>query len=64
MDILTKIISKKIDELKYLRQKKSISDLERSHFFSKKNKSIVKAIKEKEISIIAEHKRKSPSKSR
>lgn len=63
MDILTRIISKKIDELKYLRQKKSISDLERSHFFSKKNKSIVKAIKEKEISIIAEHKRKSPSKS-
>tara|TARA_B100001093_G_scaffold50590_1_gene43001 strand:- start:4700 stop:5491 length:792 start_codon:yes stop_codon:yes gene_type:complete len=63
MDILSKIITRKIDELRYLKQKKSIADLEKSNYFSKKNNSIVKSIKEKDIAIIAEHKRKSPSKS-
>ena len=63
MDILSKIISKKIDELNQLKRSISISDLESSEFFERNNKSIVNGLIENEISIIAEHKRKSPSKS-
>ena len=63
MDILSKIISKKIDELNQLKKTISISDLENSKFFERNNKSIVNGLIENEISIIAEHKRKSPSRS-
>ena len=63
MDILSKIISKKIDELNQLKRSISISDLENSEFFERNNKSIVNGLIENEISIIAEHKRKSPSRS-
>ena len=62
MDILTKIISKKIDELNQLKRVISTSDLESSEFFERNNKSIVSGLIGNEISIIAEHKRKSPSK--
>ena len=63
MDILSKIISKKIDELSQLKRTISISDLESSEFYERNNKSIVSGLIENEISIIAEHKRKSPSRS-
>ena len=63
MDILSRIVNKKIDELRYLKKSIPISDLENSSFFSKKNKSISSSIINKDLGIIAEHKRKSPSKS-
>ena len=63
MDILSKIISKKIDELNQLKKSISISELENSEFFERNNKSIVNGLIENDISIIAEHKRKSPSRS-
>ena len=63
MDILSKIISKKIDELNQLKRVISTSDLESSEFFERNNKSIVSGLIGNEISIIAEHKRKSPSRS-
>jgi len=56
MDILSKIISKKIDELNQLKRTISISDLENSEFFERNNKSIVNGLIENDISIIAEHK--------
>ena len=63
MDILSRIVNKKIDELRYLKKSLPISDLENSSFFSRKNKSISSSIINKDLGIIAEHKRKSPSKS-
>ena len=63
MDILSRIVNKKIDELRYLKKSIPISDLENSSFFSRKNKSISSSIINKDLGIIAEHKRKSPSKS-
>ena len=63
MDILSRIVNKKIDELRYLKKSTPISDLENSGFFSRKNKSISSSIINKDLGIIAEHKRKSPSKS-
>ena len=63
MNILSKIISKKIDELNQVKRVISISELESSEFFDRNNKSIVSGLIENEISIIAEHKRKSPSRS-
>ena len=63
MNILSKIISKKIDELNQIKRVISISELESSEFFDRNNKSIVSGLIENEISIIAEHKRKSPSRS-
>ena len=63
MDILSKIIKKKREELEYLKKNVSISELEKSIYFNTKTNSLVNSIKNKDISIIAEHKRKSPSKS-
>ena len=63
MDILNNIIGEKLKELEYLKNSISISRLEKSSFFKVKTKSLSKNIKQKEIGIIAEHKRKSPSKS-
>ncbi len=63
MDILSRIVNKKIDELRYLKKSLPISDLENSSFFSRKNRSISSSIINKDLGIIAEHKRKSPSKS-
>jgi len=63
MDILSKIIVKKMESLNQLKRLCSIRDLEKSKFFNRNNKSIVNSLKENETSIIAEHKRKSPSKS-
>ena len=44
MDILSKIISKKIDELNQLKRSISISDLESSEFFERNNISIVNGL--------------------
>ena len=63
MDILSRIVNKKIDELRYLKKSLPISDLENSSFFSRKKRSISSSIINKDLGIIAEHKRKSPSKS-
>ena len=63
MDILSKIIKKKREELEYLKKNVSISKLEKSIYFNSKTNSLVNSIKGKDISIIAEHKRKSPSRS-
>ena len=63
MDILSKIMAKKIESLNQLKRLYSVKDLEKSKFFERNNKSIVNSLKENETSIIAEHKRKSPSKS-
>ena len=63
MDILSKIIAKKMESLNQLKRLCSVRDLEKSKFFNRNNKSIVNSLKENETSIIAEHKRKSPSKS-
>ena len=63
MDILSNIIKKKKEELEYLKKNVSISELEKSIYFNRKTNSLVNSIKSKDISIIAEHKRKSPSKS-
>jgi indole-3-glycerol phosphate synthase len=64
MDILKNIIGKKLKELEYLKKSVSISTLEKSSFFEFKTKSLSEKIKQKEIGIIAEHKRRSPSKSK
>ena len=64
MDILNNIISEKLKELAYLKKSVSISTLEKSSFFKAKTKSLSEKIKQKEIGIIAEHKRRSPSKSK
>ena len=63
MDILTNIIDKKLKEIEFLKNSISIPTLEGSSFFKDKTKSLSKSIKQSEIGIIAEHKRKSPSKS-
>ena len=64
MDTLNNIISEKLKELGYLKKSVSISTLEKSSFFKAKTKSLSEKIKQKEIGIIAEHKRRSPSKSK
>lgn len=63
MDILSRIIKKKKVEIEDLKNSVSIADLEKSNLFNTKTKSLSDNIKQKEIGIIAEHKRKSPSKS-
>ena len=63
MDILSTIIKKKNEEVEYLKKNVSISKLEKSIYFNTKTNSLVNSIKDKDIGIIAEHKRKSPSKS-
>lgn len=63
MDILSRIIKKKKIEIEDLKNSVSIADLEKSNLFNTKTKSLSDNIKQKEIGIIAEHKRKSPSKS-
>ena len=63
MDILSRIIKKKKVEIEDLKNSVSIADLEKSNLFNTKTKSLSENIKQKEIGIIAEHKRKSPSKS-
>lgn len=62
MNILDKIVERKIVEVNQLKNLQSYSSLEKSDYFSIPTKSLSKNILQNQISIIAEHKRKSPSK--
>ena len=62
MNILDKIIERKIVEVNQLKNLQSYSSLEKSDYFGIPTKSLSKNILQNQISIIAEHKRKSPSK--
>jgi len=63
MNILDKIVEKKIVEVNQLKNSESYTSLEKSDYFGIPTKSLSKNILQNQISIIAEHKRKSPSKS-
>ena len=63
MNILEKITKRKKSEVYNLKNINSYSFLEKSSYFNMPTKNLAKRILEKKISIIAEHKRKSPSKS-
>jgi indole-3-glycerol phosphate synthase len=63
MNILEKITKRKKSEIYNLKNMNSYSLLEKSNYFDMPTKNLAKRILEKKISIIAEHKRKSPSKS-
>lgn len=62
MSILKEITDHKAFEVNRAKKAFKISALERSQFFDRNTNSIVAALKEKETGIIAEFKRKSPSK--
>lgn len=62
MDILQKIISDKRIEVNLRKQLIPNSQLERSILFERKTLSLAKKLKESRTGIIAEHKRRSPSK--
>jgi len=61
--ILEKIISSKTKELKILKSLNSIKDLENKKLFEKQTFSLKERLELSRHGIIAEHKRKSPSKS-
>ena len=63
MNILEKITERKKYEVSKLKKKNSYSFLEKSSYFNIPSKNLAKRILDNKISIIAEHKRKSPSKS-
>ena len=63
MTILEKIISSKTKELKILKSLNSIKDLENKKLFEKHTFSLKERLELSRHGIIAEHKRKSPSKS-
>ena len=63
MTILEKIISSKTKELKILKSLNSIKDLENKKLFEKQTFSLKERLELSRHGIIAEHKRKSPSKS-
>ena len=63
MTILEKIINSKIEEVKVLKNLHSIKDFEKRSFFQRKTESLKKRLELSHHGIIAEHKRKSPSKS-
>ena len=62
MDILTKIVNDKRIEVKLRKQLIPIKQLEQSILFERKTISLAKKLKESATGIIAEHKRRSPSK--
>jgi indole-3-glycerol phosphate synthase len=62
LSILKEITDHKVFEVNRAKNSFKLSTLERSPFFDRNTNSIVKALKEKETGIIAEFKRKSPSK--
>lgn len=62
MNILDKIVERKMAEVNQLKNLQSYSSLEKSDYFGIPTKSLSKNILQNQISIIAEHKRKSPSK--
>ena len=63
MTILEKIINSKIEEVKVLKKLYSIEDLEKRSLFQRKTESLKTRLELSRHGIIAEHKRKSPSKS-
>lgn len=63
MNILDKIVIDKIREVELKKQLFSIKQLEQTTLFNERTLSLSKIIKGMEFGIIAEHKRKSPSKS-
>lgn len=62
MDILTKIVNDKRIEVKLRKQLIPVSQLEGSVLFERETTSLAKKLKESNTGIIAEHKRRSPSK--
>ena len=62
MNILDKIVERKMVEVNQLKNLQSYSSLEKSNYFGIPAKNLSKNILQNQISIIAEHKRKSPSK--
>lgn len=62
MNILDKIIADKYKEVTLKKAIIPVSQLERSVLFDRKGKSLSKALKQSSTGIIAEHKRRSPSK--
>ncbi|WP_272023502.1 indole-3-glycerol phosphate synthase TrpC [Olleya namhaensis] len=62
MDILTKIVNDKRIEVNLRKQLIPIKQLEHSILFERKTVSLAKKLKESNTGIIAEHKRRSPSK--
>lgn len=62
MNILDKIIARKLEEVKIAKETTSISDLEKYASFGRKTISVKENLLAKPFGIIAEHKRKSPSK--
>jgi indole-3-glycerol phosphate synthase len=62
MNILEKIVLRKQQEIIEAKQQKSIEQLTKSPFFEQKNVSLVHSLQQKSVGIIAEFKRKSPSK--
>ena len=63
MTILEKIIETKKNELEIVKKTISIKELKNLANFSRKSVSLVERLKNSSHGIIAEHKRKSPSKS-
>ena len=63
MTILEKIITSKIEEVKILKKLYSYNEVEKRFFFNRKTKSLKRRLELSNHGIIAEHKRKSPSKS-
>ena len=63
MTILEKIINSKIEEVKVLKNQYSIKDFEKRSLFQRKTESLKIRLELSHHGIIAEHKRKSPSKS-
>ncbi len=62
MDILEKIVKSKKQELHLKKSVVSVNSLENSELFQRKTVSMVRALKNSTSGIIAEHKRRSPSK--
>jgi indole-3-glycerol phosphate synthase len=62
MDILSKIIADKQKEVQLKKQVVPAAQLEKATLFSRKSESLAKALKNSTSGIIAEHKRRSPSK--
>ena len=63
MTILDKIIADKYIEVKLRKSVLPVSQLEKSALFERKTLSLTKRLKESSTGVIAEHKRRSPSKS-
>jgi indole-3-glycerol phosphate synthase len=63
MTILEKIINSKIEEVKVLKNQYSIKDFEKRSLFQRKTESLKIRLELSHHGIIAEHKRKSPSRS-